>query len=105
MIYSRDAPGLENALHKALDDRRLNLVNSRKEFFRVSLDEIEALAQAQVSAELEFIRTAVAEEYRESQALRRKAQRRAIEAATPSDPVVAEEKARLSTLQAMLADL
>ena len=40
MIYSEDAPGLENTLHKHFDDRRVNLVNKRKEFFKVSLDDI-----------------------------------------------------------------
>jgi hypothetical protein len=40
MIRTSDAPSLENALHKHFDRRRLNLENERKEFFRVSIDEI-----------------------------------------------------------------
>ncbi len=40
LIYAEDAPKLENSLHRHFAERRLNLVNNRKEYFRVSLDEI-----------------------------------------------------------------
>lgn len=40
MIYSEDAPTLENVLHKHFDSRRVNMVNLRREFFYVTLDEI-----------------------------------------------------------------
>lgn len=40
MIHSEDAPPLETALHQAFDARRTNLVNRRKEFFSVSLQDI-----------------------------------------------------------------
>ena len=40
LIFSDDAPALENALHKAFESRRLNLINRRREFFHVSLNEI-----------------------------------------------------------------
>ena len=33
MIYSNNAPKMENSLHQAFEDRRLNLVNTRREFF------------------------------------------------------------------------
>ena len=39
-IFSEDAFALENALHKAFDNRRVNKVNLRKEFFNVSLEEV-----------------------------------------------------------------
>lgn len=39
-VYSEDAPELEKRLHDNLEERRLNLVNRRKEFFRVSPDEV-----------------------------------------------------------------
>ncbi len=35
-IYTEDAPTLEKYFHNYFDDRRVNLVNRRKEFFRVS---------------------------------------------------------------------
>jgi hypothetical protein len=34
IIFSEDAPGLENKLHRAFHQRRVNMVNERKEFFR-----------------------------------------------------------------------
>lgn len=40
MIFSDDAPTLENNLHKEFDDRKVNMINGRKEFFNVTLDEI-----------------------------------------------------------------
>ena len=36
--YSEDAPALEKFLHTHFDDKRVNLVNKRKEFFRVDVD-------------------------------------------------------------------
>ena len=35
MIFSDDAPKLEAALHNAFDDKKVNIVNQRKEFYRV----------------------------------------------------------------------
>jgi len=41
IIQSEDAPGLERKLHKRFEKRRVNKVNCRREFFRVTLEEIE----------------------------------------------------------------
>ncbi|ASJ73412.1 DUF4041 domain-containing protein [Granulosicoccus antarcticus] len=41
IIYSEDAPKLENELHRHFDGKRVNVVNNRKEFFRVELNQIE----------------------------------------------------------------
>ena len=68
MIHSENAPQLENRLHKAFDKKRLNLVNSRKEFFNVNLSDIQKEV-AKISPEAEFIETAEARQYRESQAI------------------------------------
>lgn len=38
MIFSDDAPKLENALHKAFENQKLNMVNQRREFFNVTLE-------------------------------------------------------------------
>lgn len=43
MIFTEDAPKLEAALHNAFADRKLNFVNTRREFFKVSLEEIKKL--------------------------------------------------------------
>ena len=68
MIYSENAPDLEQTLHRTLDSRRVNLVNMRKEFFAVSLSDIEEAAQDHGS--VEFTLAAEAEEYRKTLALR-----------------------------------
>ena len=41
MIFSDDAFALENKLHQMFNDNRVNKVNMHKEFFNVSIDEIE----------------------------------------------------------------
>ena len=63
MIYSEDAPALESTLHKTFSDRRVNLVNMRKEFFLVDLDDVEA-AVGESGAEIVFTKAAEAEQYR-----------------------------------------
>jgi Domain of unknown function (DUF4041)/Meiotically up-regulated gene 113 len=68
MIYSENAPELENRFHKKFKLQRLNLVNGRKEFFQVTLDDIEAFARGNGST-LEFIKAVEAREYRETKAL------------------------------------
>ena len=66
MIFSKDAPALENALHHAFDDRKVNMVNKRREFFNVSLDEIEKVVKENFDGSVEFEKTALAEQYRET---------------------------------------
>lgn len=70
IIFSDDAPTLENALHKAFEKRRLNLINRRREFFNVSLEEIERVVKTNFSKPVEFTKMADAAEYRESLALK-----------------------------------
>ncbi|MFR1500505.1 MAG: DUF4041 domain-containing protein [Ruminococcus sp.] len=70
MIFSDDAPALETILHNTFADKRVNLVNTRKEFFRVSLDEIEAVVKKNYNATVTFTKTAEAYQYRESLRLR-----------------------------------
>ncbi len=70
MIYSDNAPELENELHKLFDNRRVNQVNNRKEFFRVSLSEIEkAIKTNERYRDIQFKNFAEAKEYRESLAI------------------------------------
>lgn len=71
LIFSDDAPKLEAALHRKFADRRVNMVNNRREFFRVSLDEIEKVVMANYDKTVEFTETAEAEQYRESEAMRK----------------------------------
>lgn len=65
-IFSDDAVELESELHKRLDNKRKNKINLRKEFFDVSLDELEQLIQ-EINPAAEFNRTMLATEYRQSQ--------------------------------------
>ena len=71
MIFSDDAPGLEAELHKAFENRKLNMVNQRREFFNVSLDEIEEVVRKNYDKTVDFIRIAPAEQYRESLAMKK----------------------------------
>lgn len=65
-IFSDDAVGLENRLHSTLNDKRVNKVNMRKEFFYASLDELESLV-TELDPTAEFNKTMLAEEFRQSQ--------------------------------------
>lgn len=64
MIFSDDAPALEAALHKAFEDRKLNMVNTRREFFNVTLDEIKEVVKKNFDKTVEFVDFPDAEQYR-----------------------------------------
>ena len=64
-IFSENAVDLENKLHQILDKKRLNKVNLRKEFFNVTIDELETLVN-DLAPSAEFNRTMLAEEFRQS---------------------------------------
>lgn len=72
MIFSDDAPALESALHRAFDDKKVNMVNTRREFFNVTLEEIEEVIKKNFDKTVEFTKVPNAEQYRESQMLRRR---------------------------------
>ncbi len=70
MLYSDNAPDLEAALHQLFAERRLNLVNARREFYRdVELEEIEAFVKNK-GLSAQFVRVPEAREYRETLAKR-----------------------------------
>lgn len=64
-IFSQDAVALETALHHELNDRRVNKVNLRKEFFDVSIEELQAMVE-RIDPTAPFRVTALAEQYRQS---------------------------------------
>lgn len=70
MIKTDDAPKLENDLHTAFEGSRMNMVNYRKEFFRIPLDKLRAFV-AQRGETVSFTMVADAHEYRESLAIKR----------------------------------
>jgi hypothetical protein len=69
ILFTEDAPSLENQLHRAFHHRRVNRINGKKEFFRVELREIVDYVRMHHSAEVEVVHTAPAEEFRKTQAL------------------------------------
>lgn len=66
MIFSDDAPALEAALHRAFEDRKVNMVNYRREFFNVTLDEIKEVVRKNYDKTVEFVDVPDAEQYRMS---------------------------------------
>lgn len=71
LIFSEDAPALEAALHRAFEDKKLNMVNTRREFFRVSLEEIKQVVKDNFDKTVEFIDVAPAQQYRTSELMRK----------------------------------
>lgn len=65
-IFSDDAVGLESKLHNILNNKRVNKVNLRKEFFYCTIDELEQLV-TEIEPTAEFNKTMLAEEFRQSQ--------------------------------------
>lgn len=71
MIFTEDAPGLEAALHQAFADRKLNFINTRREFFNVTLDEIKKVVRENYDKTVEFVDVPAAEQYRETLAIKK----------------------------------
>jgi len=72
VIFSEDAPSLEAKLHRTFQHRRVNRINERKEFFRVTLNEIKKIVHSTYNSSIEFTMIAEAKEYRETQMLEKK---------------------------------
>lgn len=87
MIYSEEAPALESALHREFAERRINMTNFRKEFFRVGLEEVEE-AVTRLAPSASFFKDREAQEWHETMARRNEtlAQLRAsVETALPTE--------------------
>ena len=63
MIFSEDAPKLENILHETFRKYQVNKVNNRKEFFKVPLEDIESVVKQNHNATVTFTMIAKAEQY------------------------------------------
>lgn len=74
MIFSDNAPSLEAALHRAFEDKKLNMVNTRREFFYVTLDEIKQVVKENFDKTVEFVDFPDAEQYRTSLKMREQLQ-------------------------------
>jgi hypothetical protein len=69
IIRSDDAPALEQKLHQALEPHRINLVNHRKEYFRVPLEKVIDLVTKH-HGQVQMTRFTESAEYRKSLAIR-----------------------------------
>lgn len=70
VIHTSDAPGLESELHRRFSDRRVNVINQRKEFFYASIEEIAEVVRSQCG-DIELTLAAEAAEFFQSEAHRR----------------------------------
>jgi gp19 len=66
LIFSYNAYQLETELHNKFSKNRVNKVNNRKEFFKVSIDDLEKELMNYKDLTIEFTKTPDAEEYNES---------------------------------------
>lgn len=76
MVYSENAPELEGKLHEYFERKRVNLVNDRKEFFNVTVGELEEFSKAN-NLVITITKLAEAKEYRETLALRQQTEQEA----------------------------
>ncbi len=71
LFFAEDAVGIENALHQRLADKRVNMVNPRREFFHATPAEVKALLAELAGDLLQFEDFPEALEYRQSLVQRR----------------------------------
>lgn len=65
-IFSKDAFGLEKELHERFDKQRVNKVNTRKEFFRITMEDVKQIVEENKGAVHSFVEQPEAEEYRDT---------------------------------------
>ena len=85
MVYCENAPTLECEFHNHFAKNSINLINMRKEFFRISIDELESFAESR-KLSIAFTKLAEAREYRETLALKLQNERRSNGGAEPVFP-------------------
>jgi hypothetical protein len=66
VFFSKDAVGIETAVHHQLENRRVNAVNKRREFFSVTPGEVKEILAALAGDLLQFQEVPEALEYRQS---------------------------------------
>jgi hypothetical protein len=93
MVFSEDAVGLETHLHHQLADRRLNLVNTRREFFRARPAKVRDILTRLNASITTWIDESEALEWRQSEQTRRRQN-----TPTPSRPRTQTEPQRQEIL-------
>lgn len=69
LIPSDDAPSLENRLHTKFASRRVNKVNQRREFFKLTIKEIEEALTEFVDTDFNIVSDVTSDQYEESMLL------------------------------------
>ena len=62
-IFSKNAYDLESELHERFDDKRVNKVNMRKEFFHITIDDVKQIVEENKGQVHSFVEHPDAEEY------------------------------------------
>lgn len=62
-IFSKNAYDLESSLHERFDKQRVNKVNRRKEFFRITMDDVKKIVEENKTAVHSFVEHPDNEEY------------------------------------------
>jgi hypothetical protein len=71
LVFSDDAVGLETRMHHELADRRVNLVNLRREFFRATPAEVRDILLRHQGSIVQWVDEPEAAEWRQSETARR----------------------------------
>lgn len=69
LIFSYDAYGLESELHEKFANQRMNMVNNRKEFFKLTIEDIKNELNNYKDLTIDFNEMPDAEEFNESQSI------------------------------------
>lgn len=72
LIFSENAFGLENEIHKKLAKYRVNQINQRKEYFKVPFSKIQEILDTHTELAIEVTGDAEAFEYRQTQSMLKK---------------------------------
>lgn len=70
MIPCDDAPQLENKLHSKFEKYKINLINNRREFFRIPIEVVEDELRKELS-NIDFTKEVLAEQFYRSEDIRR----------------------------------
>ncbi|WP_298524935.1 GIY-YIG nuclease family protein [uncultured Methanobrevibacter sp.] len=65
-MFSKDAYALESKLHNRFDKQRVNKINNRKEFFRISIDDVKQIVEENKEVVHSFVEVPEAEEYHDT---------------------------------------
>jgi len=96
IIFSDNAPQMEYDLHKRFQDKRMNRINGRKEFFKVTIEEIETYVNGHTGASIEVTKLAEAKEFRETMAMLNSHLENRVNQIINSDPLFPETLIDLS---------